>query len=59
MELAGVQAVCDFHGIELFNFLVTGDVLSEETYNVDGLKEANHNIDKFHIAMNIIEELDL
>ncbi|MGY0684342.1 hypothetical protein ACW7DJ_06845 [Mammaliicoccus sciuri] len=59
MELAGVQAVCDFHGFELFNFLVTGDVLSEETYNVDGLKEANHNIDKFHVAMNIIEELDL
>ncbi|UTI86631.1 hypothetical protein NIT62_09345 [Mammaliicoccus sciuri] len=59
MELAGVQAVCDFHGFELFNFLVTGDVLSEETYKVDGLKEANHNIDKFHVAMKIIEELDL
>lgn len=59
MELAGVQAVCDFHGFELFSFLVTGDVLSEGTYNVDGLKEANHNINKFHVAMNIIEELNL
>ncbi|WP_227531796.1 nucleoside phosphorylase [Mammaliicoccus sciuri] len=59
MELAGVQSVCDFHGFELFSFLVTGDVLSEGTYNVDGLKEANHNINKFHVAMNIIEELNL
>ena len=28
MELAGVQAVCDFYGWELYNFLVTGDALS-------------------------------
>lgn len=27
MELAGVQAVCDFYGWELYDFLATGDVL--------------------------------
>ena len=29
MELAGVQAVCDFYGWDLYDFLVTGDVLDQ------------------------------
>ncbi|QIH76043.1 hypothetical protein GTN31_06690 [Macrococcoides canis] len=36
MELAGVQAVCDFHGFEFYNFLATGNVLAENEYEVDG-----------------------
>ncbi|MCI6063863.1 nucleoside phosphorylase [bacterium] len=44
MELAGVQAVCDFYGWELYNFLVTGDVLDQAVYDVSGLADANHNI---------------
>ncbi len=53
MELAGVQAVCDFHGLELYDFLATGDVLSENEYRVEGLDDANHNMDKFYIALEI------
>lgn len=57
MELAGVQAVCDFYGIELYDFLVTGDVLDGAVYVPDGLVEANHAIDKFFVALKIIEQL--
>lgn len=53
MEIAGVQAVCDFYDFELFTFLVTGDVLSEEGYTVGTLADANHNIDKFRLALEL------
>lgn len=32
MEIAGVQAVCDFYNMELFDFLEAGDVLAESGY---------------------------
>lgn len=54
MELAGVQAVCDFLGFELYNFLATGDVLAENEYHVEGLSDAIHNMDKFYIGLEII-----
>ena len=57
MELAGVQSVCDFYGFELYNFLVTGDVLSEESYETEGLKDANHNMNKFYIALEIAKRI--
>jgi uridine phosphorylase len=57
MELAGVQAVCDFYGFELYDFLVTGDVLSTEEYHVEGLSDANHNLDKFYIALEIAKNI--
>ena len=57
MELAGIQAVCDFHDIELYSFLVTGDVLDGEKYIPDGLIEANHSLDKFFIALKIWENI--
>ncbi len=57
MELAGVQAVCDYRNIELYDFLVTGDVLSEEQYDHLGLHDANHSLDKFFIALKIIERI--
>ncbi|MGK0554354.1 nucleoside phosphorylase [Macrococcus capreoli] len=57
MELAGVQAVCDFHGFELYAFLATGDVLAENEYNVEGLSDANHNMDKFYIGLEIVKNL--
>lgn len=53
MELAGLQAVCDFHGIELYGFLVTGDVLDGKEYDHEGLDSANHSLDKFFIALKI------
>ena len=57
MELAGVQAVCDFHKFELYDFLVTGDVLDAPTYVSDGLKSANHDLDKLYIALKIAQRI--
>lgn len=55
MELAGMQAVCDFHNIELYDFLVTGDVVDQPDYTPEGLQDANHNLDKFHVALKLAE----
>ena len=57
MELAGVQAVCDFYGWELYNFLVTGDVLDQAVYDVSGLTDANHNMDKLYVAIEIAKRI--
>ena len=51
MEIAGVQAVCDFYQLDLYTFVVTGDVLSGEGYTTGTLADANHNIDKFRLAL--------
>lgn len=53
MELAGVQAVCSFHGFKLYNFLMTGDVLDEPEYRYADLHQANHDLDKLYIALEI------
>lgn len=53
MELAGVQAVCTFHGFQLYNFLVTGDVLDQPEYSHEGLHDANHSLDKLDLALEI------
>lgn len=57
MELAGVQAVCDFYGWDLYDFLVTGDVLDQAVYDVSGLADANHNMDKLYIAIEIAKRI--
>lgn len=57
MEFAGAEAVCDFHGIELYGFLVTGDVLSESEYDRAELHIANHSLDKFHIAIELAKRI--
>ena len=57
MELAGVQAVCDFYGFELYDFLAAGDVLVEGDYTIEALSDANHNLDKLQIALKIIERI--
>lgn len=57
MELAGMQAVCDFYGIELYDFLVTGDVVDQADYTADGLHEANHDLGKFFVALRLAEAL--
>lgn len=51
MELAGVQAICDFYGLELYDFLEAGDVLGDSEYEFEGLHDANHNIGKALIAL--------
>ena len=51
MELAGVQAVCDFYDLELYDFLEAGDVLEASGYEIKGLQSANHNLGKLYIAL--------
>ena len=51
MELAGVQAVCRFYGLSLYNFLEAGDVLKESGYDVANLRGANHDLGKLYIAL--------
>ena len=38
---------------ELYNFLVTGDVLCENSYDNSKLSDANHNLDKLQIALKL------
>lgn len=57
MELAGVQAVCDYYGWNLYDFLVTGDVLDKAVYDISGLVNANHNMDKLYIAIEIAKRI--
>jgi purine-nucleoside phosphorylase len=57
MELAGVEAVCDFYGFELYNFLVTGDVLDAPVYENGELRSANHDPDKLDIALEIAKRI--
>ena len=57
MELAGVQAICDFYGFELYDFLVSGDVLIEGNYETEGLAAANHDLDKLFIALKIAKNV--
>lgn len=53
MELAGVQATCDFYDLELYDFLEAGDVLEASGYEVEGLREANHDLGKLYIALEV------
>ena len=53
MELAGVQALCDFYGLTLYDFLEAGDVLSEAEYDASELRGANHNVAKLFIALDV------
>ena len=57
MEVAGVQAVCDFYGFELYDFLAAGDVLVEGDYTIDELSDANYSLDKLLVALQIIERI--
>lgn len=57
MELAGVEALCDFYGLDLYDFLETGDVLEEENYCVNELHGANHNLGKLFVALEVIKRI--
>lgn len=57
MEVAGVQAVCDFYGLELYDFLETGDIVEAGAYDMSGLDSANHDMRKFYIALEIAKRI--
>lgn len=58
MELAGVQAVCDFHKLNLYNFLMVGDVLDLPEWDSGELQNANHSLDNLELALKIACECD-
>ena len=58
MELAGVQAVCDFYGLQLYHYVVTGDIVDSPQYTPDGLHQANHSLDKFYVALQIAKSIE-
>ena len=57
MELAGVEAVCDFCGLELYNFLEAGDVLGESGWDPENLPAANHDLGKLMIAFEVAKRI--
>lgn len=57
MELAGVQAVCDFHGFSLYAFLEAGDSFSADGYTPEGLRDANHSTLKLQLALEIARRI--
>lgn len=57
MEVAGMQAVCDYYGFSLYNFLATGDTLDTPTYDISHLGKANHDNAKMELALRIAEKL--
>ena len=57
MELAGVQALCDFYGLELYDFLEAGDVLAESGYDAAGLHSANHDLGKLRLGLELLKRM--
>ena len=56
MEVAGIQAVCDFHGLELYDFLMSGDLLDAPEWDkriLSSKEEHDEQIKCFHIALEL------
>lgn len=56
MECAGVQAVCDFRGLELYSFLISGDLLDADEWDrriLGSDEETNHQLSNFYIALEL------
>ena len=60
MEAAGIQAVCDYHGLSLYNFLFASDCLEQEEWKnkllgTSGEKEMQ--VKCFQLALHLAAEL--
>ena len=56
MECAGVQAVCDFRGLEYYTFLISGDLLDAKEWDrriLGNDEEINHQLKNFYIALEL------
>lgn len=56
MECAGVQAVCDFRGLEYYDFLFSGDLLDSQEWDtriLGGDEERKHQLKNFYIALEL------
>lgn len=60
MECAGVQAVCDFRGLEYYDFLISGDLLDAPEWDKRILgsdEELDHQLRNFYIALEVAARL--
>jgi len=57
MECSAMQAVCNFRGLELYYFFLSGDLLDAPEWDENGLREANHNFQNFDIALHLACEI--
>ena len=55
MECSAMQAMCDFRGVEFFQFLYAGDNLDHSTWDPRSLSGTNRLEDKEKIAMLAFE----
>lgn len=56
MECAGVQAVCDFRKLELYNFLISGDLLDAPEWEkriLGSEEEKNRQLSSFYVALEL------
>lgn len=56
MECAGVQAMCDFRGLEYYDFLINGDLLDSEEWDrriLGNDEERNHQLKNFYTALEL------
>ena len=56
MECAGVQALCDFSGLEYYSFLISGDLLDFQEWDKRILgddEEMKHQLRNFYIALEL------
>ncbi|MCX4367704.1 MAG: nucleoside phosphorylase [Clostridia bacterium] len=53
MECSAIQSVCDFRGLDLFYFLICGDLLDAPEWDPAGLRFANHDIQNLELALKL------
>ncbi len=56
IEAAGLQAVCDFRGYELYYYLIGGDLLDSPEWDkriLSSSEEASHQLGSFHLALEL------
>ncbi len=57
MNLACVQAACVFYRFEIYKFLESGYELNENSYEVEGLSNSNHNFVKLYLALRFYKKI--
>lgn len=56
MECSAIQAICDFRKLELYDFLISGDLLDSSEWEeriLGGEEEINHQLKNFCIALEL------
>ena len=57
MECSAMQAVADFRDLDLYYFLLSGDLLDAPEWDDRKLHSANHDYENFYIALKLADEI--